>query len=309
MTSSKTEQKTQSTVFNFFRYQITLLRQIGKTGTAATYQQTLNSIMRFRQHNEISFDDITQEMTLAYESWLRSQQLCRNTTSFYMRILRTVYNKAVEQQLTTDRQPFRHVYTGIDKTAKRAISLADIQRIKNTNLSSCPTLNFARNLFMLSFYLRGMSPVDLAFLRKSDLSNGYLTYCRRKTGQQMCVHWEKYMQQIIDQYPDTVTQYLLPLIQREDGTEMQQYRVMTRKINRNLKKLAKKLHISTPLTLYVARHSWASIAYADNVPIRIISGAMGHGSEATTQIYLASIQTSQIDKANYNILRKVFAKS
>lgn len=295
----------QATVSGFFRRQITMLRQIGKVGTAATYQQTLNSIMRFRQNNEMSFDDITPDGMRAYEAWLHSLHLCRNTTSFYMRILRTVYNKAVEQQLTVDRQPFRHVYTGIDKTAKRSIPLADVRRIKNIDLSCDPMLDFARDIFMLSFYLRGMSPIDIAFLRKSDLSNGRLTYCRRKTGQQMSIHWEKNMQQIVDKYPDTGTRYLLPLIQREDGTEMQQYRVMARKINRKLKKLSELLRISTSLTLYVARHSWASIAHAENVPISIISGAMGHDSETTTQIYLASIQTSLIDKTNHNILRKL----
>lgn len=305
MTSVKTRQKVEETVFSFFHQQITLLQQIGKVGTAATYQQTLNSIMRFRKGRDMPFGDITSDFTLAYEAWLRSQQLCRNTTSFYMRILRTVYNKAAEQRLTVDRHPFKHVYTGIDKTAKRAISLSDIRRIKNIDLSSTPTLDFARDLFLLSFYLRGMSPIDLTFLRKSDLIESNLTYCRRKTGQQMNVHWEKNMQQIIDKYPDTNTQYLLPLIQREDGTEIQQYRVAARKINRHLKKLSILLRISTPLSLYVARHSWASIAYADNVPISIISGAMGHDSEATTQIYLTSIQTSRIDQANRNILRKL----
>ncbi|MDO4932499.1 MAG: site-specific integrase [Prevotellaceae bacterium] len=295
----------QPTVFSFFRNQITQLRQIGKVGTAATYQQTLNSIMRFLQNRELSFDDITSEFMLAYEAWLHSSHLCRNTTSFYMRILRTVYNKAIEQQLTVDQQPFKHVYTGIDKTAKRAVFLADIRRIKNANLSYSPTLEFARDIFLLSFYLRGIAPIDLAFLRKSDLSNGHLTYCRRKTGQQINIQWEKHMQQIIDKYPNTGTQYMLPFIQHEDCTEMQQYRVMARKINRKLKKLSSLLRISTPLTLYVARHSWASIAYAENVPVSVISGAIGHDSEATTQIYLASIQISRIDQANHNILSKL----
>ena len=150
-----------------------------------------------------------------------------------------------------------------------------------------------------------MSPIDLAFLRKSDLCNGHLTYCRRKTGQQMSVNWEKHMQQIVDKYPANGTQYLLPLIQREDGTEMRQYRTVARKINRKLKKLSAMLRFSIPLTLYVARHSWASIALAENVPVSIISGAMGHDSEATTQIYLSSIQASRIDQANHNILRKL----
>ena len=101
MTSVRLKSKTSATVFTFFRNQITLLRQIGKEGTAATYQQTLNSIMSFRHGLDMTFDDITPEFALAYEVWLRSRHLCRNTTSFYMRILRTVYNKAAEQRLAS----------------------------------------------------------------------------------------------------------------------------------------------------------------------------------------------------------------
>ena len=104
---------------------------------------------------------------------------------------------------------------------------------------------------------------------------------------------------------DTHTRYLLPLIKREDGTEQQQYRNGTQGINRHLKQLSEYLHLSSPLTLYVARHSWASIAQATHIPIHVISGAMGHDSEVTTQIYLASIQTSQIDEANKMIIDSI----
>ena len=74
-------------------------------------------------------------------------------------------------------------------------------------------------------------------------------------------------------------------------------------VNRRLKEIGKKLGLVHPLTMYVARHSWASIAKTKNISIGIISEAMGHDSETTTQIYLSSIQTNQIDNANRNILK------
>ena len=55
--------------------------------------------------------------------------------------------------------------------------------------------------------------------------------------------------------------------------------------------------------MYVARHSWASIARDEGIPISVISEGMGHDSESTTQIYLASLATQVIDKANKKILR------
>lgn len=296
------ECRNRTTVFNFFHQQISQLRDAGRCSTAAHYAQTLSSLMRFRGDQDLTFDTVTPLFALSYETWLRHQYLCRNSSSFYLRNLRSLYNKAVAAGLTTDCQPFLHVYTGIDKTAKRALTKADITRIKEAALSHRPTLDFARDMFILSFYLRGISPIDLAYLRKTDISQGTLFYTRRKTGQQMQVRIVPDIQRLLDKHASTHTQYLLPLIKREDGTEQEQYRNSCQAINRNLKKLSTHLQLSSPLTLYVARHSWASIAQSSHVPIHVISGAMGHDSEVTTQIYLASIQTSQIDEANSMII-------
>lgn len=63
--------------------------------------------------------------------------------------------------------------------------------------------------------------------------------------------------------------------------------------------------MSAPLTLYVARHAWASIARSKNVPISVISEGMGHDSESTTRIYLASLDTVAVDKANRMIIKSL----
>ena len=76
-------------------------------------------------------------------------------------------------------------------------------------------------------------------------------------------------------------------------------------INRCLKIIGKELGLSVSLTLYVARHAWASIAKSKNVPLSVISEGMGHDSEATTRIYLASLDTVAIDKANSMILKSL----
>lgn len=295
----------KETVFIFFHRHITMLHEAGRHTTAEHYNQTLRSFKNFREDCDLRFDMLTPQLTLSYETWLKNQHLCRNTTSFYMRIMRTLYNRAVEAGITTDCQPFRHVYTGIDKTAKRAITVKDIKRIKDADLSHNPTLDFARDMFLLSFYLRGIAPIDLAYLRKTDIRQGDIVYSRSKTGQQMRIHIEPDIQRLLDKYQETGTQYLLPIIKREDGTEHTQYRNNTQLINRHLKKLTEKLGLSFPLTLYVARHSWASIAHSNHIPTSVISGAMGHDSEMTTQIYLASIQTAQIDEANSIIINRL----
>ena len=160
-------------------------------------------------------------------------------------------------------------------------------------------------MFLMSFYLRGMSFIDMAYLRKTDLRNGYVVYRRRKTGQQLTIEWTKEMQMILDKYPENESCYLLPVIRKTVANERNTYRNVGYNINRNLKKIAAMAGIAVPLTLYVARHSWASAAKAKGIPVSVISEGMGHDSEATTQIYLASLDTSVVDRANSIILKSL----
>ncbi|MDE6120742.1 MAG: tyrosine-type recombinase/integrase, partial [Muribaculaceae bacterium] len=197
------------------------------------------------------------------------------------------------------------VYTGVDKTVKRALPLVIIKKIKALDLSMNPSMEFSRDMFLMSFYLRGMSLIDMAFLKKTDLKTGHIIYRRRKTGQQMIIGWTKEMQIILDKYPENATEYLLPIIRKAGTNERNAYRNMGCIINYNLKKIAAMIDVNIPLTLYVARHSWASAAKAKGIPLSIISEGMGHDSEATTRIYLASLDTSVVDKANSIILKSL----
>lgn len=291
----------ESSLFTFMHGVIAQLKQLGKVRTSETYTATLKSFMAFRDEQDVPLDGITSDMMLMYEAYLKTREVRMNTFSFYMRNLRAVYNRAVEKGLTAQNYPFRHVYTGVDKTVKRAISIKVIKALKEMELSMNPTLDFARDMFMFSFYTRGMSFIDMAYLKKSDLHNGILTYRRRKTGQQLSIKWEKCMEDIVSKYPQNQTDYLLPII-KETVNERRQYDNALHLVNYHLKDLSSLLKLQRPLTMYVARHSWASAAKAKNIPLSVISEGMGHDSEATTQIYLASLETSVVDKANKMIL-------
>lgn len=288
----------------FMEEVITRLKRLGKERTAENYTATLNSFMRFRDGIDVLLDRISSDLMMEYEAYLKKNDIAMNTVSFYMRILRAVYNRAVEKRLTEQQNPFRRVYTGIDKTVKRAISLKEIKRIKVLDLSMKLSLEFARDMFLFSFYTRGMSFIDMAYLKKSDLKNGILSYRRKKTEQRLFIKWEKYMQEIISRYPTSETDYFLPII-RVVGDERRQYRNALRLVNNKLKEIAAMAGLQANLTMYVSRHSWASIARSKNVPVSVISEGMGHDSEATTQIYLASLDNSMIDRANEMILRSI----
>ncbi len=292
-------------LFNFMENLIVKFKLNGKTRTSETYTSALSSFKKFSKDEDIMLDCLTSEVMEAYEAWHKQRGNSPNTISFYTRILRAVYNRAVEEDIIENRNPFRHVYTGVDKTVKRAIPLSHIKKIKALDLSLSPPLDYARDMFLMSFYLRGMSFIDMSFLKKTDLKNGYIVYRRRKTGQQLTIEWTPEMQTIIDKYPDNPTQYLLPIIKTEGINERCAYRNIGYNINHNLKKIAGMVGIKIPLTMYVARHSWASVAKSKGIPLSVISEGMGHDSEATTQIYLASLDTSVVDKANSLILRSL----
>lgn len=302
---------------NYMEKIIAHLKLNGQLGTAANYTSALRSFRKFLAYqvskdsslpaNDIMLDSISSEVMESYEAWQKSIGNIPNTISFYTRIFRAVYRRAIDDDIIEDKRPFRKVYTGVDKTIKRAIPLKILRKIKLLDLSMQPRLDYARDIFFLSLYLRGMSFIDLCFLRKKDLKNGVVTYRRRKTGQMLTIAWTKEMQCILDKYPENKSEYLLPIITKTGLNERCAYKNAGHKINRSLKKIGELINAPDheSWSLYRARHSWASIAKSKGIPINVISEAMGHDNERTTRIYLASLETSIIDKANTLIISMI----
>ena len=310
--------KTSESLFQFMNLLIVLLLKNGQYRTSLHYKATLNSFKRYRDNKDIALREIDAEVMRSYEAYLHhTAGVCKNTSSFYLRILRATYNKAVVKGLTPQQHPFTNVYTGIAPTRKRAIPTEDVSQIKS--LQSVKDLTskeeMARDTFLMSFYLRGISFIDLAHLRKSDLKDGYLHYTRSKTGQRLTIRWEKDMQEMLEKYQAQTASspYLFPFLvdagnKSHDKTidkkqdEARLYHNAEARISYHLRKFGAKIGIKGKLTLYVARHSWATAARDNNVSISVISEALGHDSETTTQIYLRSIKSSEVDDANAKIL-------
>ena len=292
------------TLFNRMQNTISKLWKQGQYRTSETYTATLNSFREFRNGKDLYFEEMDSDLLLSYEYYLKAKSLSPNTISFYMKRLRAVYNKAVDDGFAENKNPFKRVITSSEKTVKRAIPVKYIRKLKDLDLSHSVSKSFARDMFLFSFYTRGMSFVDMAYLQKKDLKGKVLTYRRKKTGQLLSVRWEPCMQEIVDRYsPPGMSPYLLAIINNLDGDIRKQYRNVQSLINRNLKAIGDSINITIPLTMYVARHSWASIARNEGIPVSVISEGMGHDSEKTTQIYLASLETQVIDKANRKILK------
>lgn len=295
--------KSEKFLFIYMEQIIKELEDNRQISTAANYKSTLKSFKRFRNGKNIALSKINDKVIQQYEAYLKNEGIKMNTVSFYMRVMRAVYNRAVEDGLAAEKQLFKNVYTGIDKTEKRAVPLQTIKAIKELYMPS-RALHFARDMFLFSFYTRGMSFVDMAYLKKTDLDNGILTYKRRKTKQQLSIKWEKCMQDIVNKWP-SYNEYLLPIITTAGKDERTQYKSCQKNVNQQLRKISKMLKMRKGITMYVARHSWASIAKNMNIPLGVISDSMGHTSLKTTQIYLSAIDMDIINKANLKIIKRI----
>lgn len=295
------------TVFTFLKEQAEKKEQMKRLGTAHTYGNAYRRFKEFRKNTDLHFRELTPDMMERYEAWLTGRRLKQNSIRCYLRTLNTLLHKAAREGLPVRKNLFGRVRLSYVGTVKRAVSEKELKAIARMTLPEGSTAALARDIFMFSFYARGMSFVDIACLRKTDLRNGMLTYCRKKTNQYLAVAWEKELQEIADRYAHLTegSPYLLPVIRKADGTEYRQYRRMLENVNRALKQIGKAIGLGIPLTAHAARHTWASIARDMNISVAIISEGMGHSSLKTTQVYLNSIDTSKIDKAHKRIIRRI----
>ena len=285
--------------FPFIAYQIKKLKEANRTKTALIYETAMRSFSRFRYGEDIRIDKINSGLIQRYEVFLKSKNVCLNSISCYMRALRAIYNQAVQKGLTISKNPFKEVYTGIDKTVKRAVNEDVIVELHGLDLSEHPTLQLARDLFMFSFYTRGMSFVDMANLKQNNLKNGYLIYARSKTKQTLTIKVEACIDDIIKRNQNmTIGDYILPIYNAQNLD----YSSHLRTYNKRLNRISEMLNLRTPLSSYVSRHSWATIALRKGISVQVISEGMGHENEKTTRIYLASLDQSVIDNANAQII-------
>ncbi len=292
----------------YMERQIEVMKAMRRLGTARNYTRARNSFCSFLQGHDVSFRKMDENLIVGYNSWLERRGVVKNTISFYMRILRAIYNNAVKDSLTKQKFPFRNVYTGIDKTRKRALDEKVVKKIMELDLKDSPSLTLSRDIFIFSYCMRGMSFVDIVFLRRENFDGNYISYRRQKTGQHLTVLVEPCIARIIKRYAKLSedTPYIFPIISSDDPEKAyRQYQTALGYHNRKLKELARRANVNLPLSSYWARHTWATVARNHNIPVSVIGAAMGHASEKTTLIYLASLENSVIDKANRLVIGSI----
>ncbi len=286
-------------VFWYWEKTINMLFQIGKNGNANAYKNTYFSFKKFRKNKDLSFNELNYSMVKKYENFLLENGVQTNGISFHMRTLRALYNRAIKDDIANkSNYPFEKYSIKREKTIHRALSKEEMKKIRDVVLDD-KSLIVARDYFMFSFYTQGMSFIDIALLKVKNLHNSRLQYRRAKSKSLLTVKLIPQAIEIINKYIDKSNpeNYIFPIIQHEDRSYIE-YKNAMRLINKKLKKIGLLVNTSIPLTTYVARHSWATIAKRSGISTAIISEGMGHETEKVTQVYLDSFENDVVDKAN-----------
>lgn len=285
--------------------------RLGKKKTADNYACALRHFRQFKGGKDIAVEELSAAEMIDFQAYLISEGLKMNTVSLYNRELRAVYHYALDEEIIqTDRRPFRKSFTGRERTRKRAVDGGVVKRLVSLSLVGRGMLGFARDLFLFSIYMQGMPFVDMAHLRKDQIRNGCVIYQRRKTNRQLKVKIHPQAQAIIDKYrvvePDCP--YLFPILYDPKKRKERKYSSALRVHNKRLCRLSVLLGLDDPLTSYVARHTWASLARRCGTSDTVISEAMGHSHVGVTTIYLASLDTGTVALANRRVITSLVGK-
>lgn len=310
---TKSYRMNKISVFEYFDEIIERFKRSGRIGYAKVFKNTKNSISTFRNGKDLSFSDINISFLLKYEENFYSRGVLPNSVFVFMRTFKTLINYAKREELIRDEfDPFKEYsfrkFRGI-KTKKRAISKEDIHNIAELSLDPESSLYHSRNFFLFSFYCRGLSFIDLAYLKWSDINGSRLQYVRKKTKELFnislldpAIEILKYYNNI---YYNGEESYLFPILDESHDTPTKidnRIHKLLRKTNKDLKIIGEKANIKGKLTTYVARHSFATILKYGGISTAIISEALGHESEKITQVYLDSFENNVLDEATKVIL-------
>ena len=310
----KKAQRRVLTVEEAFESEISRLRSLGKYSSAAKHRSVMLALRSYSPSRQL-LETIDQSYLIGFEHYLRRQGNSDNSVATRFAVLKAVYNRAIrESKIVPERNQFTDYKVSAlwSKTRKRAITKQDIERIAHLEIGTDHHSYYkrlARDLFLFSYYTAGVNFCDIARLRYKQIVRDRLFYVRHKTGKQLSCRISEPIATILDRYRRDECcdeDYIFPILDRAvHRTEQQIFNRIVkvlRKVNRDLKCIGRESGISTPLTTYVARHTYATVLKREGVNVALISESLGHSNIQTTQIYLDSFENSQIDEAMKHLL-------
>lgn len=304
---------TKHCAFILFEEYAAQLRSEGRYKTALSYDTAAISIRKYvGDGKNLPFSKIDTKFLRGYEQWMVGQNGNSATTvGIYLRSLRAIYNLALSKGMADrDKYPFGNKSYKIPASMniKKALNKEDIKRIKEFEVKPEHGINpMYKDFWMFSYYCNGINIKDMAKLRYKDISGDTIAIIRSKT-ENTTKHRLKPIlimllpeaKRIIEKWGNKVApdSYVFPILEKSMSLEHEVKVVaqMVQNINKAMRKVAKVLDITVPVTTYVARHSFATIMKRGGAPIEYISESLGHTNVMTTESYLGSFGNEDRDK-------------
>ena len=299
----------KTTLHQYFNLIIERLETTNRIKYALSFKDTLRVLKHFKKE-DIPFGDITVKFCNDFETYLRKQGLKETSISIYFRTLRVAFNEAIKEKLTKPQYyPFKdYKVSKFDtRTRKRAITKDDKNQIESLNISETLRLYLSRQFFLFSYYVRGINFIDIANLKWSNIEGERLHYVRSKTGQLFNIKLLPQAQSIIDYwkpitYKGQGNDYVFPILDHQYHNDPKKVQNRLHKVlgqtNQDLKEIGQMSGLDIPLTMYVARHTYATTLKHQGVSISKISEAMGHQTEAITRTYLKAFEDDVLDESD-----------
>jgi integrase/recombinase XerD len=301
--------KQMNTTFKAFSDKlISQMIEVNRTGNAIVYQTAVNRLLSFYGRDDLGFHEIDYSLLDHFSHHLSMKGLKQNSISNYFRSIRAIYNKAIKAKIVERASyPFTEISIRTEKTAKRAISKDDILKLKQLDLEVNSTAERSLKCFLLSFYLRGISFTDLAYLKQSNIIDGRAEYKRRKTHKTYSIKLFPEAQILFEQLHVDGSDYLLPILPNdtlEDSLETKKViRQFIKTTNKYLKRLSELVGLCSPVTTYTSRHSFGTIAKRLGYSNELIAEALGHEyGNKITNIYLDSFDTNVLDEMHKHVI-------
>jgi site-specific recombinase XerD len=300
------ERKAEEELKNSFLTRFIQYAEHTQRGTRKTFDYTLNRLTAYlgeEKLKQLRFEDITVDWLRGFDNFLKEESNSKNTRNIHYRNMRTVFNVAIDENVTTH-YPFRRFKIKNEETAKRDLTVEELRL-----LFFYPCEEHAvhyLDIFKLSFYLHGVNCVDICNLTKEDYVKGRLQFHRTKTRHFYSKFVEPEAQQIIEKYRGK--KYLINVMDHWSSDEY-----FRKKMNKVLQRIGpvkrsglggKKEYspLFSTVTSYYARHTWASIASSIDIPNEVIAEGLGHEyGNRITNIYI-NFDIKKVDRANRKIL-------
>ncbi len=280
--------------------------KVGKTGNSIVYNTAVEMLLRYTKQRNILFEEIDYSFLNGFQNDLLRRKVGVNTISIYLRTIRAIFNKAINEELT-ENYPFKKFRIKQQPTPSRTLTVDELKKILNYRCSG--EREFNRDLFLLSFCLVGINFADLLTLTKEDIVDGRVTFARKKTHKVYSILLQKQAAKLIAKWNKN-NHYLLPvLLSSHKGMVLKKKTQQAIHVcNNYLKKIAKDLGIAKEVSTYYARYSWANVARRLGHSKDLIAEALGHEyGNKVTGIYLDNYDKQIIDAANEQVIAAVFS--